>query len=64
MDAVEVARKAAAELHRQCAQSVDPTKPYLLALEAARRSGFDVNEVPVGSTHLDGEGRNFSPGTS
>ncbi|WIY69013.1 ATP-dependent helicase [Aquidulcibacter paucihalophilus] len=53
MDAVEIARQRAAELHSQAVLAgEDPWRPYLFAVAEAKRRGFDVEAA--GPAMLDG----------
>lgn len=62
MDAVELARRIAADLHaRAVAQGHDPWKPYEFALAEANRRDIDVEAVAPGSTLLNGGRALFSP---
>ena len=55
MDAVELARKAAARLHEQAvAKGHDPWKPYTFAKTEAARRGLDVEVAAKGAAVLDG----------
>ena len=55
MDAVELARQIAADLHdRAVANGHDPWKPYQFATAEAARRGFDVEATAAGSVMLDG----------
>jgi Zn-dependent peptidase ImmA (M78 family) len=55
MDAVELARQIAADLHRQAvANGHDPRQPYEFAMAEARRRGLDVEPTAVGSVMLNG----------
>jgi superfamily I DNA/RNA helicase len=55
MDAIELARRQAAELHAEaCKQGLDPWKPYAFAKEIARQQGYDVEDVLPGACMLDG----------
>jgi superfamily I DNA/RNA helicase len=55
MDAVELARQAAARLHEQAvAKGHDPWKPYAFAKAEAARRGLDVEVAAKGAAVLDG----------
>jgi len=55
MDAVELGRRRAAELHAAAVErGLDPAAPYLFAVEEANRRGLDVEAATPGSTQLDG----------
>lgn len=55
MDAVELARQIAADLHRQAvAKGHDPWRPYEFAVTEAQRRGLDVEPTAAGSVMLDG----------
>ncbi|BAI96870.1 DNA helicase [Sphingobium sp. TA15] len=55
MDAVELARQIAADLHRQAVvKGHDPWQPYEFAIAEAQRRGLDVEPTAAGSVMLDG----------
>lgn len=55
MDAVELARQIAADLHRQAvANGHDPWRPYEFVIAEAQRRGLDVEPTAAGSVMLDG----------
>jgi len=55
MDAIELARRRAAELHAHARQQgLDPWKPYAFAKEIAKLQGYDVDDVLPGASMLDG----------
>lgn len=55
MDAVELARQIAADLHRQAVvNGHDPWKPYEFAVAEAQRRGLDVEPTAAGAVMLDG----------
>lgn len=55
MDAVELARQRAAELHNDAVErGLDPWNAYQFALAEADRQGYDVEEVVSGAAMLDG----------
>jgi superfamily I DNA/RNA helicase len=55
MDAVELARQAAARLHAECvAAGHDPRRAYEFAVAAAERRGFVVEATNAGGSMLDG----------
>lgn len=55
MDAIELARQAAARLHAQAvANGHDPWQPYAFARAEAERRGLDVEVTTPGATVLDG----------
>jgi superfamily I DNA/RNA helicase len=55
MDAVELARQVAADLHRQAfARGEDPCRPYEFALAEARRRDLDVESATPGAAVLGG----------
>jgi superfamily I DNA/RNA helicase len=54
VDAVELARQIAADLHDQAVTSgVDPWRPYDFALAEAHRRGFDVEPIAPGAPMLN-----------
>ncbi|SIR00360.1 Superfamily I DNA or RNA helicase [Shewanella morhuae] len=62
MQAVELAREAAAVLHDQAvAAGHDPSKPYEFAVAEADRRGFDVESIKKGSPSLRGARARFFP---
>ncbi len=62
MQAVELAREAAAALHDQAvAAGHDPWKPYEFAVAEADRRGFDVESTKKGSPSLRGARARFFP---
>lgn len=62
MQAVELAREAAAVLHNQAvAAGHDPWKPYEFAVAEADRRGFDVESTKKGSPSLRGARARFFP---
>lgn len=62
MDAVELARQAAAELHRAAVdRGVDPWRPYEFALAEAARREIDVEVTATGAAMLDGGRATFIP---
>lgn len=62
MQAVELARKAAAVLHDQAvASGHDPWKPYEFAVAEADRRGFDVESTKKGSPNLRGARARYFP---
>lgn len=63
MDAVELARRTAAELHRQAvARGIDPWSPYAFAVAEAGRRGIDVEPTAAGAAVLAGARATFVPG--
>src|SRR5258708_3449894 len=55
MDAVELARRAAADLHdRAVANGQDPWKPLAFAIAEANRRDLDVEATSPGAALLDG----------
>ena len=55
MDAVELGRQRAADLHKRAVElGNDPWRPYDFAVAEANRRGFDVEPTSVGATVLDG----------
>jgi superfamily I DNA/RNA helicase len=55
MDAIELARQAAARLHAQAVSAGhDPWNPYSFALAEAKRRGLDVEVAASGAAVLDG----------
>lgn len=55
MDAIELARQAAARLHEEAvASGRNPWKPYAFAKAEAERRGFDVEVAAKGAAVLDG----------
>src|SRR4051794_22790656 len=55
MNAIELARQAAARLHAQAlAAGDDPWKPYLFAIAEATRRGLDVEPTAPRAALLDG----------
>ncbi|EQA9595946.1 UvrD-helicase domain-containing protein [Klebsiella pneumoniae] len=62
MQAVELARKAAAALYdRAVAAGLDPWKPYEFTVAEAGRRGFDVESTKKGSPSLRGARARFVP---
>jgi len=62
MDAGELARQTAADLHAQAVVlGVDPWRPYEFAVAEARRRGLDVEAAAVGAAVLDGGRAVFVP---
>ncbi|HEI6966036.1 UvrD-helicase domain-containing protein [Yersinia enterocolitica] len=62
MQAVELAREAAAVLHDQAvASGHDPWQPYEFAVAEAERRGFDVESTKKGSPSLRGARARFFP---
>ena len=55
MDAIELARQRAAELHFQAVQrGSDPWKPYEFAVAEAEHHDYDVEGLTPGASMLDG----------
>lgn len=55
MDAIELARQRAAELHCEAVrQGLDPWRPYEFAVEEAKARGLSVAKCPSDSDMLDG----------
>ncbi|MGJ5196558.1 MULTISPECIES: UvrD-helicase domain-containing protein [unclassified Bradyrhizobium] len=55
MDAVELARQRAADLHRKAVElGGDPWRPYDFAVAEANRRGFDVEAASPGAAVLEG----------
>lgn len=55
MDAVELARQKAADLHRRAVQQgLDPWQPYEFAVAIADQQGYDVEDPLPGASILDG----------
>jgi hypothetical protein len=55
MDAVELGRRRAADLHRAAiARGLDPTEPYAFAVGEAKHRGLSVETANPGSAQLDG----------
>ena len=55
MDAVELGRRRAADLHRAAmARGLDPTEPYAFAVGEAKHRGLLVETANPGSAQLDG----------
>ena len=55
MDAVELGRQRAADLHRKGVElGDDPWRPYDFAVAEAKRRGFDVEPTSRGAAVLDG----------
>jgi superfamily I DNA/RNA helicase len=55
VDAVELGRQRAADLHRKAVElGDDPWRPYDFAVAEANRRGFDVEPTSPGATVLDG----------
>jgi len=55
MDAVELARQKAADLHRQAIkQGLDPWHPYEFAVAIANQQDYDVEDALCGASILDG----------
>lgn len=62
MDAVEIARQRAAELHNEAVQrGLDPWMAYEFAVDEALRHGYDVEDVVPGAVMLDGGRAKLSP---
>ena len=62
MDAVELARQTAAELHAQAiARGLNPWQPYEFARAEADRRGIDVESIAPGAPLLNGGRATFSP---
>lgn len=62
IDALEVARQAAADLHAQLVtEGKDPWRPYEFAVAAARHRDIDINVVLPGASSLDGAQATFIP---
>ena len=62
MQAVELARKAAAALHDQAVDSgQNPWTPYEFAVAEANRRGLDVESTRKGSPNLRGARARFIP---
>jgi superfamily I DNA/RNA helicase/Zn-dependent peptidase ImmA (M78 family) len=62
MDAVEIGRQRAAELHSATvAAGADPCEPYAFAIKVAQDLGLDVEAANPGSTQLDGGRATFDP---
>ena len=54
MDAIELGRRSAADLHDAAvARGSDPTKPYAFAVAIAKELGLDVDTASPGATVLD-----------
>ena len=61
MDAVEVARQIAAQLHEKAVSAGhDPKDPYAFAVTEAGRRGIDVETTSPGASQLDGARAVFS----
>ncbi|WP_207485445.1 UvrD-helicase domain-containing protein [Arenibaculum pallidiluteum] len=61
MEAVELARQVAAELHnRAVARGMDPRLPYAFALAEAERRGIDVESTAPGAAVLNGARATFA----
>ena len=62
MDAVEIGRQRAAELHsKTVAEGANPCVPYAFAVKVAQDLGLDVEAANPGSTQLDGGRATFDP---
>lgn len=62
MDAVEVARQVAADLHaRAVATGLDPWHPYAFVMAEAQRRGLDVESTARGAAVLNGGRATFIP---
>lgn len=62
MDAVELARQAAAQLHDAAvAKGDDPWQPLQLALAEAKRRGIDIETTAPGAAVLDGGRATYVP---
>lgn len=62
MDAVELARQAAAHLHAQAvARGHDPWSPYEFVSAVARKHGYEVERIKAGSPLLQGGRALFDP---
>jgi superfamily I DNA/RNA helicase/Zn-dependent peptidase ImmA (M78 family) len=64
MNAVEVARRRAEELHiAACAEGIDPWIPYDFACAEAERRDIEVARVPKGDVRLHGGRATYDPKT-
>lgn len=62
MDAVELARRTAADLHRKAVErGLDPWQPYKFAVAEAQRRGLDVEKTASNAAVLDGGRATFIP---
>ncbi|CAN5366901.1 UvrD-helicase domain-containing protein [soil metagenome] len=62
MDAAELGRRRAADLHEQAASiGHDPRQPYAFVLAEAKRRGLDVEKANPGSGILDGGRATYVP---
>jgi Zn-dependent peptidase ImmA (M78 family) len=62
MDAAELGRRRAADLHEQAvATGQDPGQPYAFALAEAKRRGLDVETANPGASMLDGGRATYVP---
>ncbi|WP_320534489.1 ATP-dependent helicase [Robbsia andropogonis] len=65
MDAVELARQRAADLHNQAAQrGLSPWSAYEFAVKEACHQGFDVEDVTPGGAMLDGGRAKLMPSSA
>lgn len=65
MDAVELSRQRAAELHNEAVQrGRDPWKAYEFAVDGSLHHGYDVEDVVPGAEMLDGGRAKFLPSRS
>ncbi len=62
MDAAELGRRRAADLHEQAVTTgQDPAQPYAFALAEAKRRGIDVETASPGASLLDGGRATYVP---
>lgn len=62
MDAAELARRRAADLHEQAVTTgQDPRQPYAFVLAEAKRRGLDVENANPGASLLDGGRATYVP---
>lgn len=62
MDAVELARQIAADLHIQAvARGLDPWQPYDFAVGEVKRRGLDVEPIARGAVMLNNGRATFIP---
>ncbi len=62
MDAAELGRRRAADLHEQAVSTgKDPRQPYAFVLAEAKRRGLDVEKATPGAGILDGGRATYVP---
>ena len=62
MDAAELGRRRAADLHEQAVSvGKDPRQPYAFVVAEAKRRGLDVEKINPGASLLDGGRATYVP---